>query len=774
MQDITTTPQEGTVLSSTSSSVKAAPVSCAQITKLSSPDLEIQSVDLTKEKIKVPVGYAIATDPFKLRCNGDELALTLNIPEGFTDLRVIRCRAGECSTTIERQVARTTMVCGGQTTSETVAVQQKAKRPSFRSTQLQAVKTTEKAMLPPGGVLETTGAKVMIEGLGSPAQASIGLPTSSVLQPENPGISLVGIPFQFVLKDATPGTDITIMIDIPATEDLDATTVTMAQWTGARWRFLEADVNGTTATLRTNASALLRDEKAVISLIGSVCTTCKASRLEEAYVPAGAKDAVVLVHGLFSDPSTYDSFIEENKLTKQPFALYTFGYPFNQSLEESGRQLADALERIQAPYKTISIVGHSGGGLVSQYAVRDAADSHGHDPSSHLAITKIDRVLLVGVPNRGILSSRIIRDLGNVLLNARGSSPLFNVDAKVFQEVVAPDPIQPVPGIRYIVIAGTADYGLPFEEALKKAFSTDGIVSTASAQQVGDTVVNDKCRDYFEINLTHTELIDNDVAIRLIARQLYKGKKASAALGYNQYLQVPIEKCDPRDSYWVIGRPMPPEKAPQPLECGCGNGFCGVDEDAVSCPQDCARVVTKENIGRYVLLIEVTLPALSLLVLLLGPTLRVLRRKKPGKPTIVIFTGLLIVETLVGVADALTIRYAPLFMAAVVAAQGAALIGLLRYSRGMQRRLTPAASIDEMHDHAAHVRAMDALDRQLDNITRRSRDMMRRLFPKSDAQTDVERAKPRTMRLTKPRPLSDKELADVRRRLEALKRRLKR
>ena len=123
-----------------------------------------------------------------------------------------------------------------------------------------------------------------------------------------------------------------------------------------------------------------------------------------------------------------------------------------------------------------------------------------------------------------------------MLLNARSSSQLFNVDAKVFKQVVNANPIKTVDSIHYSVIAGTADYGLPFEQELKKALDTDGVVSTASARQVGDITLQDKCKNYFEINLTHTELLDNEIAIRLIARLAYAGKEATAALGYNQYL----------------------------------------------------------------------------------------------------------------------------------------------------------------------------------------------------------------------------------------------
>ncbi len=61
------------------------------------------------------------------------------------------------------------------------------------------------------------------------------------------------------------------------------------------------------------------------------------------------------------------------------------------------------------------------------------------------------------------------------------------------------------------------------------------------------------------------------------------------------------------------------KEAPVPANCGCGNGVCGIDEDEISCPSDCAliRGVVTIPFGFILKLIKPLLWLLLLVVLLI-------------------------------------------------------------------------------------------------------------------------------------------------------------
>ena len=161
-----------------------------------------------------------------------------------------------------------------------------------------------------------------------------------------------------------------------------------------------------------------------------------------------------------------------------------------------------------------------------------------------------------------------------------------------------------VSGVTYEVIVGTTGYNFTAEhfkdpERTGSYLPNDGIVTTKSAQTVGGQPIIDRCLNYYEVGLTHTELNDHQIINRIIARSVNEqvAEESGIVAGYNQYYTLSIKECSPDDKYVLIGKSITKAEVFQPLQCGCGNGACGVDENAASCPSDCAGFTENNLFG---------------------------------------------------------------------------------------------------------------------------------------------------------------------------------
>lgn len=197
-----------------------------------------------------------------------------------------------------------------------------------------------------------------------------------------------------------------------------------------------------------------------------------------------------------------------------------------------------------------------------------------------------------------------------------------------------------VPGVKYYAIAGSESYQFNlgmFQVTAEQLFGlldvNDGIITTKSASFVGGKFLDNACMNYFEIKLTHTELIDAAIPRRIIARIISEEDAGAnpdfAYLGYNKYVDLIVDYCSPEEYFILLGRKMPELERPAPLNCNCGNGVCGEGETYDNCPQDCASVF---SIASFCMILPFWIILLMLLLAILT-MVYIIRKRAQKKET---------------------------------------------------------------------------------------------------------------------------------------------
>ncbi|MBI2138972.1 right-handed parallel beta-helix repeat-containing protein [Candidatus Woesearchaeota archaeon] len=264
--------------------------------------------------------------------------------------------------------------------------------------------------------------------------------------------------------------------------------------------------------------------------------------------------------------------------------------PLHPDLTKDFRDLLEAHER---EYDTIYIAAHSLGGLVTQKALFDAwLENNNGTNADYRFLSKVKKVILVGVPNDGSAFLEAYQAVYQFLVNKISKyNNMFNINGELVQYLKEGLSVPQVPGIDYYVVAGTNPYQFgSLLGAGQDDKAHDGLVTIESAQHVGDSYINDRCKDFWDINVTHTMLIENDLSRRLIekvvAKEILKGGY-TLALGNTKFFQARIEGCDSRNKYALIGKVLKPEEKYDPSGCSCGNKACGEGETELNCPADC-------------------------------------------------------------------------------------------------------------------------------------------------------------------------------------------
>jgi triacylglycerol esterase/lipase EstA (alpha/beta hydrolase family) len=355
------------------------------------------------------------------------------------------------------------------------------------------------------------------------------------------------------------------------------------------------------------------------------CKACAVANFDRLYDGAGARNALVLVPGLFADEHPFGPLIEELSYNSQPWQIWRFMYPTSLTVDEIAKQLSNSLESHAGEYDSITLIGHSLGGIIEQRALVDAKDRQLE------WLAKVGKVVLVGTPNDGSPAKEIYSRLFNSLMNLDTAAKLFDINSDIIQTITQPQQMPVVEGLDYQVIAGIRSYDFT-ADLFAAGQKNDGVITTTSAQHIGDDYINNSCSDYYEINITHTDLNDNPVAVRVLERIINKDLASQNAnkvyVGYNQYFKIAVTGCSSEDVYVLIGKKINAEKAPDPINCNCGNGWCGEGETADNCPVDCARPVTTESICLF-LPIVTYIPVIIFVVLLgIAGLMRISKKKQ--------------------------------------------------------------------------------------------------------------------------------------------------
>ncbi|MEK6849254.1 MAG: alpha/beta hydrolase, partial [Nanoarchaeota archaeon] len=528
----------------------------------------------------VPDGYIAVSSPFKLACAGEHVDITLGVSDSYSDYKVLKCAAGECQEITIEETSHIAIPCGDTTLGEETTKQETQKENVFLPTEIATFETSFAPLAPGNSILRQGPYSLEITGV---AEARLSEPNSAIPSPTNPSLVILGNPLVIEIQSANGPLPATITMPAPTTSSIDKSTIGVYYFDGTSWHVLDSTLqdSGVITAHTTDLTALIKQGHIIFAVLGTTCNPCQGTAFDNVYSSPDTRTAVVFVHGAFSDASTFNSMIEDMKANHAPFDAWTFAYPPSKSLTEISNALADALLTRASQYDQFVIVGHSAGGLITQQAVWDAY-TRGDD------IHKIKKIILIGTPTEGSPAVQTIENMFDWLINQRTVAKIFNVHSDLIQASVTGKNVPRVPGIDYRVIAGIRPYGFNldlFKDPDGNILKNDGLITVTSAQKVGDDHLDNACTDFYELNLTHTDLIDNDLGIRVTQRIIASESTPTeqARSGYTTYVSVPIENCNAADQYLVVGKLLRDEQRYDPSGCACGNGWCGEGEDSLNC-----------------------------------------------------------------------------------------------------------------------------------------------------------------------------------------------
>ena len=600
---------------------------CYNVTSASRHQLELSQAELAKW-INVPRGYDVILEPFSLSCNGDAIDFTFSIPSRYTDVQVLKCTGNDCFPSV--LTTTTSLKCGGRLVGE-LGREESYIDPKTTPVDIQPVTldiTSFKEALQSGKTAVRFHGEVFEK-----LRVSLSKPREPIPEAVNPSLKIVGTPLELTVgRTRQP---FAAEITLPYTPDNSVREDSLAlyvQTPEEKWEYVRGEINAANKTLTASIANIQQytdeNNRTVVAVMGILCTHCINATLERIFMPSPpTRNAVVLVHGLASTPATYKEIIDDISLTNQPFQLWAFAYPSERNITENAVALADLLEAHNENYDQIHLVGHSLGGLVVQQALFHAYQENKRNPPAYGFLPKLKKVILAGAPNEGSPATELYQNLFQYYVNYKTEQGIFNPKSNVVKQLVQGLITPRVTDIDYYVLAGTKplEFNLLFfktstEELFDFFEKNDGLIDVKSAQRIGDSYLNDQCQDYWEINVTHTDLIDNPVSRqiieKLIAEELLTTTQQVSLLGNNQYFEFRIDSCNPEERYIVIGKELREEEIRDATGCSCGNGYCGIGEDRFNCPSDCLRFFSPEHASklRPYLLMLVALPLIATII----------------------------------------------------------------------------------------------------------------------------------------------------------------
>ena len=595
--------------------------------------------------VNIPDGYKIIKGPFQLACNGENIDITFSLPDNYQNLKMMRCIGVYCYEITSSSTDYMNLKCGNSTIHKRIESTLKERQdktvditgtvsPKDKIKETVVVSEEEKTISHGTTTVELTG------WTPSFMRLSIYLPEHLILEPQNPSLKIVGLPKVISMEKAVRG-------EIPARilfaylekEFIEEESIHLFYYKKGAWNILEGrldmDKNILDVTV-DDLNALAENDEILLAPIGVRCVACKESifkkeyeyehtRFKQVYDYGGGRNAYILIHGLLSSSDTFEYIINDFQYNKQPGQVWTLEYTTSRPLDLIAQDFIDEIEEHLDEYDTIYIVGHSLGAFVVQRGLEIAQEIRNQDKLKYRFLDKVKKIVLIAAPNEGTPGVEVYKNLFNSLVNEKTETNLFNIDGEVLKRLSEGINTKMLPNIEYNVMAGSETYEFNLglfkvksEEILQLKGENDGITTIKSAQHVGDTYINDTCNNFYEINLTHTELVTNPLSIKVLERILTKeiAEKLpdESILGYNQYFKVGIPQCSAEEYYVIIGQQIGEDATFDPLLCKCGNGICGIGEDALNCPKDCAYPTALPGIC---VIMPITINMFAIIVILL-------------------------------------------------------------------------------------------------------------------------------------------------------------
>ena len=556
--------------------------------------------------IGLPEGFEVVLEPFSMDCHHGSVDFELSIPRDFADVQAMRCKGNGCfPTTIERVTA---LSCGGAIVEEFNRTESIVD-PKFTPFPIRDV-TEEKGRISSG---KTT---IQFDSDG----VRMSMP-ESLEQPNNPLLTIIGTPLMLSFDSGAPPY-LSVTLPYEASENIDENGILLFARKDGAYQYVDSQLSikdGAIDALITEPAALAEDDALTLVLMASRCIGCRQSLFERVYAPDTALGSIILIHGIGSSPATFQELIDDIRLTQQPYSVWAYAYPSYKPLESNAKDLSLQFESHRTELgDNIIIVAHSFGGIVAQSAL-SLSRSEGHS-----YLPQVKKLIMAASPNGGSQGLAAHKQLLNYFVNVKSRGTLFSLFNEVQPELISGIDLPKIPGIDYVVLAGTRGYSfsvgglsLSTAELFSLDEKNDGIITTASAQKVGDQRIDSLCKDYFEFGLSHTELIDEPAGREVIKRAIAGSDEELSALGNTRYFRVSIPSCSPDDKIVVIGRKIAEGEKEDLSGCSCGNAICGVGEDALSCPIDCA-IPAKEEPPSSLLFLSIILPVFGLGIVMLS------------------------------------------------------------------------------------------------------------------------------------------------------------
>jgi|GEM_PF-7133161 len=599
------------------------PFPCVNVTKRTT-ETPILFKTTTIGDIVIPEGYDILVNPFTADCSHESMDMAISIPDNYIDVKVLRCVGNYCVPMNISEINK--LWCGEQSQYDMNKLYNKSE---FFNPEMSGVKIEEKNVTLSGISNDVIIGKtqVVLSGASSSdVKVSVMAPDRLIPEPKNPVSKIIGSPLTIKLSVPMKGVSAKVTLPYTISPEYDESSLSLYVLHGEDWQFIdEVEIDNVnhvvTGNIKDISQYLDGNNEVQVAIIGHICEGCVKAELKKVYEPKDYKtrDAIILIHGLASSPRTFNKIISDIELTNQPFQVYAFTYPTSKKTDENSAALKELLEEHEGEFDNVYIVAHSLGGIIAQKSLHSAYDEMNKGTMNYKFLDKVKKVILIGVPNEGTPAVELYKQLFKSLVNDNTNLGFVNPNSPVLDEIVKGYIVPRVPGINYYVIAGTKPYefNLLFFKISSKGFFqqnvvNDGLVAATSAQHVGDALINDKCKNYWELNVSHTDLINDPIAIRLVEKIISQDIKTTAAIiGRQKYLDFKISDCVTGERYIVIGKKIDEKAVKDEYGCSCGNGVCGEGEDETNCPQDCAKFMGIKNICSFAFI-----PILAILVLL--------------------------------------------------------------------------------------------------------------------------------------------------------------